>query len=38
MGKMTYLWATMLILALLETIIVETDVFGDPAWYSDKEE
>lgn len=37
MGKMTYLWVPILSPALFETGIVETDVYGNPAWYSDKE-
>lgn len=40
MGKTAYLWVTMLTLALtgvVETRIVETDIYGDPAWHSDKE-
>lgn len=37
MGKMAYLWVIMLTPALIETRIVETDIYGDSAWYSDKE-
>lgn len=37
MGKMTYLWVTMLTTELLETRIIKIDVYGNPVWYRYKE-
>lgn len=36
MGNTAYLWVTMPTPALFETRIVEIDVYGDLAWYSDR--
>lgn len=36
MGNTAYLWVTVPTPALFETRIVDIDVYGDLAWYSDR--